>query len=173
VPYIIISNGFFILPDVTCNIFCTKFKKPFFVDLEGGSENHDVARTRSQNYFEIKEFLSNPKNLEAYNTIVIDSLDWLENVMHKSLCDKAKVNTVEELGSYGKWVLIVQNEWDSFLNVLKFLRNGCNKNIILTAHYQVKTFNDPLTHAPYDRYLLKLNDKASAKLREWVDMVFT
>jgi hypothetical protein len=121
VPYIIISNGFFILPDVTCNIFCTKFKKPFFVDLEGGSENHDVARTRSQNYFEIKEFLSNPKNLEAYNTIVIDSLDWLENVMHKSLCDKAKVNTVEELGSYGKWVLIVQNEWDSFLNVLKFL----------------------------------------------------
>lgn len=150
--------------------FATKFPEPLFIDYEGGSENYDVARLRPSGYFEIKDFLSNPENFKDYKSIIIDSLDWLERAMHKDMCARAKVNTVEDLGGYGKWVNVLLTEWSSFVDVLKKVREQ-NKNIIMLAHYQIKAFNDPITNAPYDRYSMKLNDKASALIREWVDMV--
>lgn len=150
--------------------FATKFEAPIFIDYEGGSENYDVARIRPSGYFEIKEFLSNPENIKDYKTVIIDSLDWLERSMHKDMCARAKVNTVEDLGGYGKWVNVLLTEWSSFIDLLKKVREQ-NKNIVMLAHFHVKAFNDPITNAPYDRYMMKLNDKASALIREWVDMV--
>ena len=44
-------------------------------------------------------------------------------------------------------------------------------NVIILAHAQVKTFQDPTQNAAYDRYQLKLQDKASALIREAVDCV--
>lgn len=151
--------------------FCTKFPDPLFIDYEGGSERYEVERVRPKGYFEVKEFLSTPASLSNYKTLVIDSLDWLERAMYKDMCDKAKVNTVEDLGGYGKWVNVVLAEWSSFIDLLKKIREENKLNIILTAHYQVKAFNDPITATPYDRYSMKLNEKASAHIREWVDMV--
>ena len=151
--------------------FCTKFPDPLFIDYEGGSERYDVKRVRPEGYFEVKEFLSNPKNVEGFKTVIIDSMDWLERAMHKDMCARAKVDTIQDLGGYGKWVNVVLGEANSFVEVLKKLRKETNVNIILTAHYQIKTFNDPITHAPYDRYQMKLDAKFSDIIREWVDMV--
>jgi len=44
-------------------------------------------------------------------------------------------------------------------------------NIILIAHAQIKTFADPAQPTGYDRYQLKLNEKAAAVLREAVECV--
>lgn len=151
--------------------FCTKFPAPLFIDYEGGSESYDVDRIRPSGYFEVKEFLSNPVNIKDHKTLIIDSLDWLERAMYKDMCARAKVNTVEDLGGYGKWVNVILSEWASFIDLLKKIREESKHNIIMTAHYQIKAFNDPITNAPYDRYSMKLNDKASAHIREWVDMV--
>jgi hypothetical protein len=151
--------------------FCTKFPSPLFIDYEGGSENYDTNRLRPSGYFEVKQFLETSGSLKDYKTLVIDSLDWLERAMYKDMCAKAKVNTVEDLGGYGKWVNVIMSEWSSFIDLLKKIREEQKINIILTAHYHIKAFNDPITNTPYDRYMMKLNDKASALIREWVDMV--
>lgn len=151
--------------------FCTKFPDPLFIDYEGGSERYDVKRVRPKGYFEVKEFLSDIRNLEGHKTLVIDSMDWLERAMHKDMCARAKVDTIQDLGAYGKWVNVVLGEANSFIDLLKEIREKTNINIVLTAHYKIKSFSDPITQAPYDRYMMKLDEKFSDVIREWVDMV--
>lgn len=150
--------------------FAASFPKPFFIDIEGGSKNYDVDRITELTWTEVLSALEELNSTE-YKTIVIDSLDWLEKLLHKHLCEKFKVVAVEDAGGgYGKWVSVMLAEWNPLMDALKKLRaNG--KNIVITSHYHVKTFNDPATHLPYDRYTMKLNDKVSAVFREWVDCV--
>lgn len=57
------------------------------------------------------------------------------------------------------------------MEALSRLRNERKMNIILIAHSQIKAFNDPSIATPYDRYQLKLNEKAAALWREFVDFV--
>lgn len=150
--------------------FAASFPSPFFIDIEGGSKNYDVERISDLSFSEIISLLEELKTTD-HKTIVIDSLDWLEKIMHKHICEKYKVTAVEDAGGgYGKWVNIMIQEWTPLIEGLKSLRS-LGKNIVMTAHYQVKAFNDPVTSHPYDRYTMKLNDKVAAIFREWVDCV--
>jgi AAA domain len=150
--------------------FAASFPKPFFIDIEGGSKNYNVDRITDLSWGEILNVLEELKTTD-YKTVVIDSLDWLESLLHKSICEKQKVSTIEDsFGSYGKWVSGVLQEWKPFIQLLKELRS-LGKNIIMTSHYQIKVFNDPSTALPYDRFTLKLTDKVGAMFKEWVDCV--
>jgi hypothetical protein len=150
--------------------FAASFPKPFFIDIEGGSKNYNVDRVTDLSWLEILAVLEELKKTD-YKTIVIDSLDWLESLLHKSICEKQKVSTIEDsFGSYGKWVSGVLLEWKPLVQSLKELR-ALGKNIVMTSHYQIKVFNDPSTALPYDRFTLKLTEKVGAMLKEWVDCV--
>ena len=150
--------------------FAASFPSPFFIDIEGGSKNYNVNRITDLTWIEIIAVLGELKTSD-YQTIVIDSLDWLENLLHKHMREKYKVQTVEEAGGgYGKWVNIMIAEWTVLIDELKKLRS-LGKNIVMTAHYQIKVFNDPVTALGYDRYVMKLNDKVASVLKEWVDCV--
>lgn len=150
--------------------FAASFPNPFFIDVEGGSKNYDVNRITDLKWPEILAVLEELKTTE-YKTIVVDSLDWLEKLLHVHICEKFKVSVVEDAGGgYGKWVNIMIAEWTPFIELLKQLR-AMDKAIVLTAHYQIKVFNDPVTSHPYDRYTMKLNDKVAAMFKEWVDCV--
>jgi hypothetical protein len=150
--------------------FAASFPKPFFIDLEGGSKNYNVSRITDVTWIEVLAVLEELKTT-PYETIVIDSLDWLEQLLHKSICEKQKVATIEDsFGSYGKWVSGVLGEWKPLIQLLKELRE-IGKNIVMTSHYQIKVFNDPSTQLPYDRYTLKLTDKVASMFKEWVDCV--
>jgi hypothetical protein len=150
--------------------FAASFPSPFFIDVEGGSKNYNVNRITDLSWLEVIAVLNELKTSE-YKTIVIDSLDWLENLLHKHMREKYKVQAVEEAGGgYGKWVNIMIAEWSTLIDELKKLRS-LGKNIVMTAHYQIKIFNDPATALGYDRYVMKLNDKVASVLKEWVDCV--
>lgn len=150
--------------------FAASFPRPFFIDIEGGSKNYNVDRVTDLSWNEVLAVLEELKKTD-YETIVIDSLDWLESLLHKSICEKQKVNAIEDsFGSYGKWVNGVLGEWRPLVQLLKELRS-LGKNIVMTSHYQIKTFNDPSTALPYDRFTLKLTDKVGAMFKEWVDCV--
>jgi len=150
--------------------FAASFPAPFFIDIEGGSKNYDVNRITNLSWVEILSVLEELKATD-HKTICIDSLDWLEKLLHKHMCDKYKVQAVEDAGGgYGKWVNIMLAEWTPFIEALKTLRT-MGKNIVMTSHYHVKVFNDPATSLAYDRYTMKLNEKVSSILREWVDCV--
>ena len=150
--------------------FAASFPSPFFIDIEGGSKNYNVNRITDLSWLEVISVLGE-LNSTDHKTIVIDSLDWLEKLLHKYMCEKFKVVAVEDAGGgYGKWVSVMLAEWTPLIEALKSLRSS-GKNIVITSHYHVKVFNDPATQLPYDRYTMKLNEKAAAIFREWVDCV--
>ena len=107
-----------------------------------------------------------------YRTVVLDSLDWLEMLIW-TVCavvpKEGGAASIEGHG-YGKGYVIAADRMRDVFDGLTALRDKKNMAIVLTAHVKVKRFDDPTTE-PYDRYSLKLNDKAAALVSEWVDVL--
>ena len=150
---------------------------PIFLGPEDGSKNLNVHRFKAVRKMEditqaIFELRSKP---HKFQTLVIDSLDWIEPLIWDAVCemDNPKATSIDTaLGGYGKGYTAANKLWKSMLDSLKGLRDEKGMNIIMIAHSHVKAFNDPSQVAPYDRYMLKLNDKAAALCREFSECVF-
>lgn len=115
-------------------------------------------------------------NLEAlyndpgeYNTIAVDSLDWLEMLIWRAVAEDNSVANIEEIG-YGKGYKFAADKWREFLLAMNTLRSSRGFQTILIAHSKTQRFDDPQT-APYDRYMPRLHDTASAMVSEWADEV--
>ena len=99
-----------------------------------------------------------------FRTVVLDSVDWLDQLIWK---DVESTHDAKEL-AYGKGAMIVGERWREILAGFNHLRNDKGMCVILLAHCQIKRFDSPETE-PYDRYQPKLQERANAILREWVD----
>lgn len=104
-----------------------------------------------------------------FNTVVIDSADWLEAIVQKHVCDTAKVKSIEDF-DYGKGYEKCKEEWRYLLAGLNALRDHRGMAIILLAHAEIKKFKNP-SGADYDRYQPKLDKRAGALIQEAVDII--
>jgi len=104
-----------------------------------------------------------------YNTVFIDSIDWLEPLVHAHVCAQNKWANIEAPG-YGKGYVAAADEWRTLLNGLEELRKTKNMAVILIAHDKIKRFESPL-HEGYDQYVLKLHERAAALIQEWADVI--
>lgn len=154
--------------------FASDAPNPIFIGSEDGTANLDVHRFPKPNsYNEVMQMVLELIGKEhKYKTLVIDSLDWLEPLVWQHVCTNHKKESIEEVGGgYGKGYVEAQNEWRKLMNTIQGLQEQKNMNLICIAHAQVKAFVDPTKNATYDRYILKLNEKAAALWREFVDSV--
>lgn len=104
-----------------------------------------------------------------YQTVFLDSLDWLEPLVHAHVCAANKWATIEAAG-YGKGYIAAAEEWRTLLQGFEELRAQRNMAVILIAHDKIKRFESPL-HDGYDQYVLKLHDRAGALVQEWADVI--
>lgn len=108
-----------------------------------------------------------------FQTLVLDSLDWLEPMVWRATCEAAsggkKIESIEDFG-YGKGYIEADKQWAIFRDGLNALRRDRSMNVILIAHTEVKRFEAP-DEQPYDRYQIKLHKRASALMEEWADVV--
>lgn len=167
-PFLMIAYG----PDgVGKTSFGASAPKPIFTGGEKGTENLDVNRLSCAN---LTQFYQDMDSLATeqhdFQSLIVDSIDWLEPVVWQHVCQKNQWTDIEAPG-YGKGYVAAVDEWRTITKKLDVLRDKRGMNIILLAHSQVKPFNDPTQLVPYDRYQLKLHEKSAALLREWVDMV--
>jgi hypothetical protein len=102
-----------------------------------------------------------------FQTIVIDTMDWLERLITTSICKTNEKKNIEEFG-YGKGYVLLENELVKILAKLDVIRSKHNVGIVMLAHVQLRTFNDP-RGISYDRYEMKGNKKFTGVLREWPD----
>lgn len=102
-----------------------------------------------------------------FSTVVIDSLDWLDNLVWQDINAK---HEAKEL-AYGKGAVIAADYWRDILAGLSALRDEKGMAIVLIAHTEIKRFDSPETE-PYDRYRPKLQERSSALIQEWCDAVF-
>jgi len=143
---------------------------PIFIQTEDGLVNIDVphfpvARSLDE-VFDYMAMLINEKH--EYKTVVIDTADWLEKLIWQAVCTDNNVKSIENIG-YGKGYIFSMNHWEKFYSGLDALRNK-GMAIVVLAHNEVKSYNPPDGES-YDRYAIKLNKTAAAKLEEWADMV--
>jgi hypothetical protein len=138
---------------------------------EDGADNVDasafpIAKTLDDVYQAITVLLNDEHD---YKTVFIDSLDWLEPLLHDHVCAKHGWKSIEQPG-YGKGYIEASTEWRNLLNGLEALRQKRGMGVILIAHDKIKRIEDPLTEG-YDSHVLKLHDRAAALVMEWADVI--
>ena len=104
-----------------------------------------------------------------FETLVVDSLDWLEPLVWQHTARTHNQPDIESFG-YGKGYLAALDTWRGFLDGVNALRDERGMGVILIAHAEIKRFDSPETE-PYDRYQPKLHRSASALVQEHVDAV--
>jgi hypothetical protein len=151
--------------------FGAEAEAPIFLCAEAGTENLDVDRLPEPRTW--TDVLASVAALSAepheYQTLVIDTLDWLEPLLWDHVCAQNKWKTIEDPG-YGKGYVAALGEWRLFLRQLEGLRTARKMNILMLAHSLVRRVNPP-DMEPFDRYSLKIHEKAASLCREWCDAV--
>jgi len=146
--------------------------KPIFIDSEDGTGQLDVARfPRPESWEDLLEAIDTlTTEPHDFRTVVIDTVDWAESMLWQFICRRDGKQSIEDYG-YGKGYVVALNEWRLLIAKLERLQRERRMGVVLVAHSQVRTFSNP-EDADYDRYQLKLNEKAAALLREWCEDVF-
>jgi hypothetical protein len=144
---------------------------PIFIGAEDGTGNLDVARfPKPETFAEVFEAVRTlAEDQHDYQTLVIDSLDWLEPMIWRDICRRADATSIEEVGGgYGKGYTAAVDEWRRLLAAIERLQTTKRMHVVLIGHTQVKNFKNP-EGPDYDRYILKLNEKAAGLIKEWSD----
>jgi hypothetical protein len=138
---------------------------------EDGSDAVDAqAFPLAQSLSDVYEAIGVLLNEEHdFQTVFLDSLDWLEPMLQAHVCAKNGWKNIEAPG-FGKGHVEAANEWRSLLDGFEALRRERGMGVILIAHSKVKRVEDPMTEG-YDSHVLKLNDRAGALVQEWADVI--
>lgn len=147
-------------------------EKPVFITTEEGTNDIDCDRfPLATKYGDVLNAISALYSDEHdYQTVVIDSLDWLERLIFAEVCQKRGVETIEDIG-YAKGYVFALTQWREVLAGLDALRTERGMQVILIAHAAIEKFANPETDS-YDRYAPRLQKQASAIVQEWCDEVF-
>jgi hypothetical protein len=148
--------------------FAAAAPDPIFICTEDGLGSIDTSSfplaKRGADVMEaIRTLYTQPHD---FKTVVLDSADWLENLLVKEIEDS---HDAKEL-AYGKGALMLADKWREVLDGLNGLRNDKNMAVIIIGHCEIKRFDSPEVE-PYDRYQPKLQSRASALVQEWADAV--
>ena len=144
---------------------------PVFVPTEDGLAQIDChAFPLATSFEEVVASLTALAGEEHdYQTVVIDTLDWLERLIWQRVCADRNVKNIEDIG-YQKGYVFALDCWRRITDGLDKLRNDRGMCVVLLAHCKIEKFEDPESPA-YDRYSPRLHKHANALVTEWADAV--
>ncbi|EMB16509.1 ATP-binding protein [Rhodopirellula europaea] len=133
--------------------FGSEAPNPIFIQTEDGLDEINCDRfplaTTFDDVVAALKTLANEKH--DYESVVIDSLDWLERLIWDKLCQQYAVESIEKVdGGYARGYMHALSLWRDVLDLLGTLRSR-GMVIVLIAHSKVERFEDPES-SPYDRY---------------------
>lgn len=150
--------------------FAAQAPNPVFIQTEDGAGTLEINSFPVVSTFEeFMQCLSALYNEHHYDSVVVDSLDHLEPLIWKRVCEDNSVENIEKLG-YGKGYVMALDYWREAMAALNGLRDQKSMAIILIAHHQIRKHSDPELEQ-IDRYEIKLHQKASGLVQESVDAV--
>lgn len=149
--------------------FAADAPSPIFLCSEDGTAQLDVARLPTpRSWADVLEAIRVLTAEEhEFRTLVFDTVDWLEPLCWAAACAAAGKAAIEDFG-FGKGYVAALDLWRGLIARLEQLERTRKMNIVLLAHAHVKKHDDPFAGA-FDRYRMKLHEKAGDLLAEWVD----
>jgi hypothetical protein len=152
--------------------------EPIFIDVEQGTMNlettrfqfDDAGRTMPTNFDELLESVRViERETHPYKTLVLDTLDAVEALIWQHICARDGRENISSYG-FGKGENIVAlDEWRKLIAALERVR-AKGINVLTLSHSVVKRFDDPESEG-WDRYILKLHEKAGGLVKERADAV--
>lgn len=141
-----------------------------FIDVEDGSHRLDVHRFPvPESLSDVYEAIDQLYNDHDFKTVVIDTVDQLEYLLWKHMCERDKKSSIEAYG-YGKGYTEAVDEWETLLGKLDGLVNQRGMNVILVGHVGIRTTKNP-SGMDHDKYELRIHHKAAGVVKEWCDLV--
>jgi len=168
-PPIAVIHG---LPGMGKTTFAQNFPRPVFVQTEDGCPSGLEIETFGlcENLAGVVEAIKHlGKENHEYRTAVFDSLDKLEPLVLAALCADRGYASIETPG-YGKGWVEADNLWLDFLRGCEWLRRRRDMIIVLIAHSEIATVNDPRV-ASYTSYQLRLHKRARALIEDSADLI--
>ena len=140
---------------------------PIFILTEDGLGRLEIDHFPvAKSFKDVQEALASLKGEHDFSTVVIDSLDWLDNLIWEQINTQYEAKDL----AYGKGAVIAADLWRKILEDMNALR-AMGMASILLAHCEIKRFDSPEVE-PYERYQPKLQARSSALVQEWSDCVF-
>jgi hypothetical protein len=153
--------------------FASQAPAPIFVQTEDGLSQIDCDKfPLAETYDEVTAALASLRDEQHdYESVAVDSLDWLERLIWDAVCKEYGVKSIEKAdGGYAKGYTHALTYWREIVDLLGALRNNKGMAVLLIAHTKVEKFEDPESSA-YDRYSPRLHKHAAALICEWCDAV--
>lgn len=151
--------------------FANNFPQPIYIDTEGSTNFIDSQKlpdpTSWTMLLEELEYLKSTSGIAR--TIVIDTMDWAENLAKQHLMAKNNWDAIDA-SSYGTRYVALADEIGKLLNKLSELVE-LNYNVVLLAHSETKKHELPDELGAFDRYVLKLERRDASLVKEWADMI--
>lgn len=156
--------------------FAAHAPNPVFIDIEGGLDFIDTTKYKPSNLDDIIVFINSLASEDhEFRTLVIDSADWLEDLIFRKVAESKGKENIEDI-PWGQGYSLALDHWRLVLNALDDLREQKNMNIILLAHVETKEHKDPSTEN-YFVYTPKLHGKTTkgdnslGLITEWSDVL--
>jgi hypothetical protein len=146
------------------------FPSALVIDTEDGTNHLEVDRVTVGSYLDAEGAIHElSRDARGYQTVVIDSGDWLERLMIEHLLSKSQKRSIEDFG-FGKGYTMVAEAMGRFLAACDTLvERGIN--VVIVCHATVKRCSPPDMDEGYDRFELKLTKQAGPIVKEWADCI--
>jgi hypothetical protein len=160
--------------------WAAKWPSPVFINLEDGLADLDVPAfpkpTDLQSaWAPIMEMGAVDASEHGFQTLVIDSVDWLERLIHQQIIrdHERQIKSIAEI-PYGKGYENAAAMLSKLLTALDSVIDS-GVHVLLLAHCAIQRFESPELES-YDRYSPKLHNNskgvgASSLIQEWCDEV--
>lgn len=160
-------------PDMGKTTFGASSNSPIIFDIENGAKYINCQKVKPKSYKDVLGWINSLlTGKHEYKTIVIDTLDALESLIHAEIVKETGAKHISDKyndgTAYAAGYISALNRFRIFLQKLDELRNQRGMAIILLAHAMTKSINDPVDGS-YDKRVIKVDHRISAQALEWAD----
>ena len=148
----------------------SQFPNPLILDTEDGTGQIDCARVACHDCVSVESaMLELAGDRQGFETVVIDSADWLERQVIDHIVKKAGKRSIEDFG-FGKGYVMLAEYIGRILGVADQCV-AAGLNVVFVAHSKVQRTSPPYETDGYDRYELKLTKHSAPLFKEWCDLL--
>ena len=148
---------------------------PIMLDLEHGAEVYDIPKIPLYGkdvVFDdcvdaLRLIYSNHKDM-GVKTVIVDSMDWIQKLVHMEVCKQKNVETIDEL-KWGAGYQLSASLAQDFINGLDSLRQ-LGLEIVIICHTSIVKVDEPILDL-YEVYDLKLDRLIRNTLKEWATII--